>query len=274
MRREGRTEALYFYYLSSNNESMIKFFRKIRQRLLTENKISKYLIYAAGEIILVVIGILIALQINNWNQSKILKIEEVKSLKTLHSEFQKNLQKFDNIHALHLMRNDAINQILFSDVSNYSLSSLDSLYFKANFNWTYNPSFSIYNSLINSGKIQLISNDTLKNKISQFKEQVNDYLEDEIFIMNFASQFSMEHFVNDETMLVESKFGLRARSEIETLHDKDNYLKEFKSPKYRNRLSIVLLNGKPLITVGIALRKEMMSLIEMIESEIDKLTKG
>ena len=49
---------------------MIKFFRKIRQRLLSENKFSKYLIYAIGEIILVVIGILIALSINNWNENK------------------------------------------------------------------------------------------------------------------------------------------------------------------------------------------------------------
>jgi len=251
---------------------MIKFFRKIRYDLMEKNKTGKYLKYAIGEIVLVVIGILIALSINNWNQSKILKIEEVKSLESLHSEFQVNLQKFDNIHALQLNRNDAINQILFSDVSDYSLSSLDSLYLQGNFNWTYNPSFGIYNSLINSGKIQLIANDTLKNRISQFKELVSDYLEDEKFIMNFISQFSMEHFVNDETMLVESKFGLRLRNEMETLHDKDNYLKEFKLPKYRNRLSIVLLNGKPLISVGIALRKEMVSLIEMIESEIDKLS--
>ena len=48
---------------------MIKFFRKIRQKLLTENKFSKYLLYAIGEIVLVVIGILIALQINNWNEN-------------------------------------------------------------------------------------------------------------------------------------------------------------------------------------------------------------
>ena len=250
---------------------MIQFFRKIRRKLLSKNKFSKYLIYAIGEIILVVIGILIALQINNWNQSKILKVQEIQSLESLHSEFQENLQKFNKIHKLQLIRNDAITQILFSDISNYSLSSLDSLYLKANFNWTYNPSFGIYNSLINSGKIQLITNDTLKNRISQFKDLVNDYLEDEIFIMNFASQFSMEHFVNDETMLVESKFGLRLRNEIETLHDKDHYLNEFQSPKYRNRLSIVLLNGKPLISVGIALRKEMVLLIEMIESEIENL---
>lgn len=50
---------------------MIKFFRKLRQRLLTENKFSKYLLYAAGEIVLVVLGILIALQINTWNLERI-----------------------------------------------------------------------------------------------------------------------------------------------------------------------------------------------------------
>lgn len=46
---------------------MIKLFRKIRQKLLTENKFSKYLIYAIGEVVLVVIGILIAISLNNWN---------------------------------------------------------------------------------------------------------------------------------------------------------------------------------------------------------------
>lgn len=49
---------------------MIKFFRHIRQPLLSENKFSKYLLYAIGEIVLVVIGIPIALQINNWNEQR------------------------------------------------------------------------------------------------------------------------------------------------------------------------------------------------------------
>ena len=49
---------------------MIKFFRRIRQQLLSQNKFSKYLLYAIGEIILVVIGILIALQINTWNEQR------------------------------------------------------------------------------------------------------------------------------------------------------------------------------------------------------------
>ncbi|VAV86032.1 FIG00653203: hypothetical protein [hydrothermal vent metagenome] len=49
---------------------MIKFFRKIRQNMIKENKVSKYLLYAIGEIVLVVIGILIALSINNWNEGR------------------------------------------------------------------------------------------------------------------------------------------------------------------------------------------------------------
>ncbi|MEM6516972.1 MAG: DUF6090 family protein, partial [Bacteroidota bacterium] len=49
---------------------MIKFFRNIRKTLLTENRFNKYLLYAIGEIVLVVIGILIALQINNWNENR------------------------------------------------------------------------------------------------------------------------------------------------------------------------------------------------------------
>ncbi len=55
---------------------MIKFFRKIRQNMIKENKVSKYLLYAIGEIILVVIGILIALQVNTWNEYRKDRVSE------------------------------------------------------------------------------------------------------------------------------------------------------------------------------------------------------
>ncbi|MET7029914.1 DUF6090 family protein [Sediminicola luteus] len=67
---------------------MIKFFRRIRQRLLSENKFSKYLIYAIGEIILVVIGILIALALNNWNSDSKAKTQELSLL----AEMRENLE--------------------------------------------------------------------------------------------------------------------------------------------------------------------------------------
>ena len=70
---------------------MIKFFRRIRQRLLTENKFYKYLLYAFGEIVLVVIGILIALQINNWNEEQKNKVIEQQLLTSLLLELETNL---------------------------------------------------------------------------------------------------------------------------------------------------------------------------------------
>jgi uncharacterized protein DUF6090 len=69
---------------------MIKFFRKIRQQLLTENNFSKYLIYAVGEIILVVIGILIALSINNWNEKIKFKNKTQVMLSNLVQELDQN----------------------------------------------------------------------------------------------------------------------------------------------------------------------------------------
>jgi len=70
---------------------MIKFFRKIRKRLVAENKISKYFKYAIGEIVLVVIGILIALQINNWNQIKNNEAQFVMVLKEIRRDLQTDL---------------------------------------------------------------------------------------------------------------------------------------------------------------------------------------
>ncbi len=75
---------------------MIKFFRKIRQRLINENRISKYLLYAIGEIILVVIGILIALQINNWNENRKSAKQENLYLKRLLSENKEDINTFNS----------------------------------------------------------------------------------------------------------------------------------------------------------------------------------
>lgn len=68
---------------------MFRFFRQIRQKLLTENKLSKYILYALGEIVLVVIGILIALQINTWNEGR----ENDEYQRELLGEIRLSLQK-------------------------------------------------------------------------------------------------------------------------------------------------------------------------------------
>ena len=74
---------------------MIKFFRHIRQRMIKENRVSKYLLYAIGEIVLVVIGILIALQINTWNQQRERNNQETIYLEDLRNDFLFDLETLD-----------------------------------------------------------------------------------------------------------------------------------------------------------------------------------
>ena len=91
---------------------MIKFFRKIRQKLLSENKFSKYLIYAIGEIVLVVIGILIALQINNWNELQKLNEKEISVAKELYIELNENLISVKNQLELWENRDEKILEVI------------------------------------------------------------------------------------------------------------------------------------------------------------------
>ena len=79
------------------DQSMINFFRKIRQKMLTENKFSRYLLYAIGEIVLVVIGILIALQINNWNQNKIDNKALKGYLTSISNNIKEDIEKIESI---------------------------------------------------------------------------------------------------------------------------------------------------------------------------------
>ena len=76
---------------------MIKFFRKIRQNLLMENKTLKYFKYAIGEIVLVVIGILIALQINNWNEQQKNNKKRIDYQRSLINDINKDIASIDNL---------------------------------------------------------------------------------------------------------------------------------------------------------------------------------
>ena len=149
---------------------MIKFFRKIRQRLLTENKFSKYLIYAIGEIVLVVIGILIALQINTWNEERKANEHETKLLKDLLSEIKFSIEEVDTVafynqdsyRYLELIENHITDDLPYSKVLDTAFGRLDTWYMP------YLP-FSAYESLKESG-IESISNDSIKQKITHLYE--------------------------------------------------------------------------------------------------------
>ena len=147
---------------------------------MEKNKTGKYFKYAIGEIILVVIGILIALQINNWNQLRLKGQKEIQILKSFEAQFQNDILQFDeslkfyesalksvDIIIYHLENkisyNDALNQHFYISTRFYGDSDLDN---------------NVFESLKSLG-VDLISNTDIRKRIAQL------YEDDDEWIVNF-----------------------------------------------------------------------------------------
>ena len=185
---------------------MIKFFRHIRQPLIMKNppagragKTSKYLKYAIGEIVLVVIGILIALQINNWNENQKLKKEETKLLNALVKEVESNISLLDTI----IIDNDSILKMSGSHLKkglenpNVNLTAFEivvSLGYNTNKYET-----SIINEILGTNSKALISNDKTIAQLRTLKQAYDST--DKI-------QFYMDEFWNSKVSDYITRSGL------------------------------------------------------------------
>jgi hypothetical protein len=149
---------------------MLRFFRQIRQRLLTDNKFSKYLLYAVGEILLVVIGILIALQINNWNENRKTRIVEIELLKTIKSDLESTLVDIHDDYENHLKsQNSGIRFDRFLRGENMPEDSIVLHFYQLSQDRHFFPKTAGYESL-KSSDMTIISNDSLKVMITELYE--------------------------------------------------------------------------------------------------------
>ena len=151
---------------------MIKFFRYIRQKLIAENKFSKYLLYAIGEVILVVIGILIALQINNWNQQRIDIDKERRLLLEIQENLNEDLQNIDSIlkfNALKLRTIDSAYYYLSKMNDNPGLGKEFSSFLPIITNHAFfSPNKVAFNNVTSTGNIDIFRSDDLRKKISRY----------------------------------------------------------------------------------------------------------
>ena len=162
---------------------MISIFRKLRKSLIKSGNTRKYLLYAIGEIALVVIGILIALQINNWNQKRLELNEEKVILSNLKEDFQSAMAEFESLNSIRNQIISAAKQIIRitpETVNNYQTNYLDSLFSRTLGGPTYNNKAGSLDVLLTSGKINLISNQNLKKKLISWPGDVDDMIEDEV----------------------------------------------------------------------------------------------
>ena len=151
---------------------MVKVFRSFRSKLLQDGSARKYFLYAIGEIFLVVVGILIALSINNWNNEKELRKAEKQIYKNI-------LRKISNdksdIEGNIIYNNERMVQFRYADaiISSNDREQIDTLKIILRKLFEYSDvdvSNNIYQNLVNSGELKLLKNDTIIFQLQELEE--------------------------------------------------------------------------------------------------------
>lgn len=168
----------------------MKLLRKIRQDKIYSGKIKDYLLYSIGEILLVVIGILIAVQVNNWNQGRITSKKETQILQDIKNEFQRNEKKIsekqDSRKSTAPKLDKYITEIAAGKADEGSFSDFHQTEFMHGMT---NPSNGVIDALISSGEISIITNDSLKYLLAGWKNQLENLYENEQILWNSGLDF-------------------------------------------------------------------------------------
>ncbi|MBK7870784.1 MAG: hypothetical protein IPJ74_08905 [Saprospiraceae bacterium] len=158
---------------------MLRFFRNIRRRLLDSGSLRKYFVYAIGEILLVMIGILLALQVNNWNQNVKTKQLEKQYLLNLKTEFQLNLEELERVkkHRQSVLRDQEILMALCgTETPDISSDSINKLLDNAVFvyiTYFFNASTPVLEEIKSSGNFVNISNPKLRFYLNTWESKTS-----------------------------------------------------------------------------------------------------
>jgi hypothetical protein len=168
---------------------MIRFLRKIRQELVTKNKISKYLLYAVGEILLVVIGILLALQIDTWNTEYQNRKQEHEILEQLREEYLSNRDQIEQkVKIRNLMKQSHLKLLSYRGDPIISEDSVNFHLIRTIVWPTFDPDLGITNELIASGKLYLIRNGELRKQLTTWLKYVDELKEEEVILMKWVTE--------------------------------------------------------------------------------------
>ena len=254
---------------------MIKFFRKIRQNLLSENKFSKYLIYAIGEIILVVIGILIALQINNNNNYKEQRKTEQEYLNSLQTEFESNLKKLnasinENEVRIHALENllTLFDTYVLDSIKDNSISLMLHPVFGSDL--SYNPSLGVLSDIISSGKLNIILNKSLRQKLASFQSSL-DYFKIQVEEAYYMKQ-SLKSILFKEISILTVQKDIGRQFENHSISESVNNKLVFNSVELENYLLDYLLVTKAANDSRFmgGLKEDIEFILKEIENELSK----
>ena len=263
---------------------MIKFFRKIRQKLLVEGKTSKYFKYAIGEIFLVVIGILIALQINNWNQYNQDRKLERELLEQLHSEFESNLDQIEGkISTREKMIKSSIKLLEYKD--NNKIENRDSIIEFITFTYlapTFDP---VINDLTSSGRVQLIRSSELKELLSRWTSQIIQVTEVEESWLTYRNNLyfpvlhehsSIRNIINHSWIKNSNKLLQSGKLDsyptaIGNSSMSEDFTELLNSKEFEDCLAFCAFYAKVINSESDLLRNSIIKLLSLFESELELL---
>ena len=263
---------------------MIKFFRKIRYDLMEQNKTGKYLKYAVGEIVLVVIGILIALSINNWNENRKQHKQETAILAQLRTEFNSNLKQLDEkINSKKEAMNSSLKLLQYIDFP--SLRIKDSIDYHIARTIPYSTFDPIVNDLASSGDLRIIRNDSLKQKLSFWTSEIADVREEDISCKDYRDNtyepFLIKHYQLRTIRNAANKTNVLGKYLIEnnttnlkpdigiTKHPEEFNLL-LNHPDYEDHLERSFTKNNHALNQSLILRKRIVEILDILNNEIDK----
>lgn len=196
---------------------MTRVFRNIRQKLASENKVMAYLRYAIGEILLVVIGILIALQVNNWNEHQKQKKQEITDLQNLSIDLKKQIQLLDrDIDFEDIIIQDCRDIIAHYEQNN-GFKNMDSTFPKINdliIRMTFTNTNTTLLEMINSGEINIIDNEALKKELMEFNQTIQGFASNTIDNnTNLVDQIVVRKVIKNSNFAF-SRYSKRMRSKV------------------------------------------------------------
>lgn len=221
---------------------MIKFFRKIRQTLVKDNRLGKYLLYASGEIILVVIGILIALQINNWNENNKTSLLEKIYLSNIADDLHDQLTSIDDQIDFETNFSNSSLEILTNFYNN--TLTLDSVFFNSASILIARKTFitedATYTDLISSGNIKVLSNKKMKNQIIKYYQELerfekiiqnnNSLLVDQVFSPIYLERGYLSPTAFEGLELLTSRFKVPVELNSQSGKLKETSIQKLNSP--------------------------------------------
>lgn len=251
---------------------MLRFFRHIRKKLMEQHKVRSYILYAIGEIALVMIGILLALQVNNWNEQRKAKIKSI----SYHERILEDLDIFISETNRAMKRSTSIRNIILETIDLLESKELPeekfpifqstlSLYYQIPYR---HPSLTTLDEMRSNGDLNLIGNLELRKKLIQMEQDIlsNDEVLVQIGYQTQEPVFYVDQYVRsipDTSSLTATRIKVNVKTTFEAMANDEKLINYFS--KFSVQWSHHIMFSKGLNESAIELRDDLIEELEKLQ---------